>query len=68
MNLREYIDSLKVEGYTVRDDHGDDPMLIAPDGKAVETWRENYPYETARVARSSASWSTSTHGPPALSR
>ena len=46
MNLREYIDSLKVEGYTVRDDHGDDPMLIAPDGKAVETWRENYPYET----------------------
>jgi polyphosphate kinase 2 (PPK2 family) len=20
-------------------------MLIAPDGKAVETWRENYPYD-----------------------
>ena len=45
MNLREYIDSLKTEGYTVRDDHGDDPMLISPDGKAVETWRENYPYD-----------------------
>ena len=44
-NLREYIDRLMVEGYTVRDDQGDDPMLIAPDGKAVETWRENYPYE-----------------------
>ena len=44
-NLREYIDRLMVEGYTVRDDQGDDPMLIAPDGKAVETWRENYPYD-----------------------
>ncbi len=45
MNLREYIDSLKTGGYTVRDDHGDDPMLISPEGKAVETWRENYPYD-----------------------
>ena len=45
MNLREYIDSLKSEGYTVRDDQGDDPMLIRPDGSAVETWRENYPYD-----------------------
>ena len=45
-NLREYIDRLMVEGYTVRDDQGDDPMLIAPDGKAVETWRENYPYDS----------------------
>mgnify|MGYP000857561206 CR=1 FL=1 len=45
MNLREYIDSLKTDGYTVRDDHGDDPMLIAPNGRAVETWRENYPYD-----------------------
>ena len=45
MSLREYIDSLQREGYTVRDDHGDDPVLIRPDGKAVETWRENYPYD-----------------------
>jgi polyphosphate kinase len=45
MTLREHIDALRVAGYTVRDDHGDDPMLIAPDGKAVETWRENYPYD-----------------------
>ncbi|WP_435201048.1 polyphosphate kinase 2 [Janibacter sp. GS2] len=44
-NLRAYIDQLIDEGYTVRDDQGDDPMLIAPDGKAVETWRENYPYD-----------------------
>jgi polyphosphate kinase 2 len=45
MTLRQYIDSLRDEGYTVRDDHGDDPMLIRPDGSAVETWRENYPYD-----------------------
>lgn len=44
MNLRAYIDKLRTEGYTVRDDHGDDPMLIAPNGDAVETWREDYPY------------------------
>src|SRR3954449_4572156 len=46
MSLREYIDTLSHEGYTVRDDHGDDPTLITPDGRAVETWREDYPYDT----------------------
>ena len=45
MSLREYIDSLERDGYTVRDDHGDDPVLIRPDGRAVETWREDYPYD-----------------------
>jgi polyphosphate kinase len=45
MSLREYIDTLSREGYTVRDDHGDDPTLITPQGKAVETWREDYPYD-----------------------
>jgi len=45
MSLRQYIDSREREGYTVGDDHGDDPMLIRPDGRAVETWRENYPYD-----------------------
>jgi len=45
MPLREYIDSLGREGYTVRDDHGEDPVLIRPDGKAIETWREDYPYD-----------------------
>ena len=45
MALRAYIDQLRTEGYTVRDDHGDDPVLIAPGGKAVETWREEYPYD-----------------------
>ena len=45
MSLREYIDNLERDGYTVRDDHGDDPVLIRPNGKAVETWREDYPYD-----------------------
>lgn len=43
--LREYIDQIRAEGYTVRDDHGEDPDLIDPGGKAVETWREDYPYD-----------------------
>lgn len=45
MSLRQYIDTLGREGYTVRDDHGSDPVLVRPDGRAVETWREDYPYE-----------------------
>ncbi|MGC3994280.1 MAG: polyphosphate kinase 2 [Propionicimonas sp.] len=45
MSLREHIDALRESGYTVRADSGDDPVLIAPDGSAVETWRENYPYD-----------------------
>ncbi|HKJ12008.1 MAG TPA: polyphosphate kinase 2 [Ornithinimicrobium sp.] len=48
--LREYIDQLRIEGYTVRDDGGSDPDLISPDGSAVETWREGYPYDT-RMSR-----------------
>jgi polyphosphate kinase 2 len=42
--LREYIDHLRTEGYTVRDDQGSDPDLITPEGRAVDTWREDYPY------------------------
>ena len=45
MSLRQYIDELEQGGYTVRDDHGEDPMLIRPDGSAVDTWREGYPYD-----------------------
>ncbi|WP_246092333.1 polyphosphate kinase 2 [Yimella lutea] len=45
MNLREYIDKLKTEGYSVAGASEEDPVLIAPDGKAVETWRQGYPYE-----------------------
>ncbi|WP_309132848.1 polyphosphate kinase 2 [Brevibacterium sp.] len=43
-NLREYIDKLRVEGYRVDDGHTPDPRLIDPFGRAVETWREGYPY------------------------
>ena len=32
--LRDYIDRLRDEGYTVRDDHGEDPDLIDINGKA----------------------------------
>ena len=44
-NLREYIDRLIAEGYSVAGGQGADPLLIDPGGKAVETWREDYPYD-----------------------
>ena len=44
-NLREYIDGLRDEGYRVNGSSGEDPELLAPDGSAVETWREDYPYD-----------------------
>ena len=45
MNLREYIDKLRLEGYTVQGATEEDPILIGPDGSAVETWRQGYPYD-----------------------
>ncbi|WP_168582029.1 polyphosphate kinase 2 [Gephyromycinifex aptenodytis] len=46
MGMREYIDRMRSEGYTVHsDDHGSDPDLIDPGGNAVDTWREHYPYD-----------------------
>ena len=33
-DLRSYIDHLREDGYTVRDDHGEDPDLIDPGGNA----------------------------------
>ncbi len=45
MGLREYIDQLQAQGYRVEGGKGEDPQLVAPDGKAVETWRDDYPYE-----------------------
>jgi polyphosphate kinase len=49
-DVREYIDRLHIEGHTIGEDHDDDPVLIDPDGRAVDTWRENYPYDE-RMAR-----------------
>lgn len=45
-NLRVYLDRLRHSGYSVRHDQGSDPDLIDPGGNAVETWRQDYPYET----------------------
>ena len=40
------------QGYTVRDDDDDDPVLLRePEGTEVDTWRENYPYDE-RMKRS----------------
>ena len=44
-NVRAYIDRLHTEGHTIGEDHDDDPVLLGPDGSAVDTWRENYPYD-----------------------
>lgn len=44
-NIREYIDRLQTSGYSVTDDNDDDPILLDRTGRAVDTWRENYPYE-----------------------
>ena len=44
------IDLAKIEGYVVDDSDEDDPVLLRPDGTAIETWRENYPYDE-RVER-----------------
>ncbi|WP_106507416.1 polyphosphate kinase 2 [Brachybacterium timonense] len=45
-SLREYIEHLREEGYTVQDGHTPDPDLIDPQGNPVYTWQQGYPYET----------------------
>lgn len=46
-NFREYLEDLISAGYTVRhDEHGSDPDLIDPGGNPIETWRDDYPYDT----------------------
>ena len=39
-DVREYIDKLHIEGHTVGEDHDDVPILIDPEGRAVDTWRQ----------------------------
>jgi polyphosphate kinase 2 len=43
-DVREYIDRLHIDGHSIGEDHDDDPVLLDPEGRAVDTWRENYPY------------------------
>jgi len=45
MSLREYIDHLTAEGYRIEGAEGDDPVLVAPNGRASDTWRHDYPYD-----------------------
>jgi polyphosphate kinase 2 len=49
-DVREYIDRLQIDGHTIGADHDDDPELLDSAGRAVDTWRENYPYD-ARISR-----------------
>ena len=44
-DVREYIDKLRIDGHSIGEDHDDDPILLDADGQAVDTWRENYPYD-----------------------
>src|SRR3954468_21077082 len=44
-DVREYIDRLQIDGHTIAGDHDDDPELIDPTARAVDTWRENSPYD-----------------------
>ena len=40
-----------LDGVTVEVDDDDDPQLIGPDGRPVDTWRQDYPYDE-RMSRS----------------
>jgi polyphosphate kinase 2 len=44
-DVREYIDNLHIDGHTIGEDYDDDPVLLDPEGRAVDTWRESYPYD-----------------------
>ena len=44
-DFRAYIDALHIDGHHIGDDHDDDPILLDRQGRAVDSWRENYPYE-----------------------
>jgi polyphosphate kinase len=44
-NVREYIDKLHIDGHSLGEDHDDDPVLLDAAGNAVDTWREDYPYQ-----------------------
>lgn len=47
-DVRQYIDRLHIDGHPIDEDHDDDPVLLDPGGRAVDTWRENCP-ERARI-------------------
>jgi polyphosphate kinase 2 len=45
LELRDFIDLLLERGYTVGNPQGEDADLIDPGGSAVQTWRQDYPYD-----------------------
>jgi hypothetical protein len=67
MDVREYIDRLKIDGHTIGEDHDDDPILIDPAGLAVDTWREIHPYDRC-AGWAIPVWSVRVVLCPALSR
>nr|WP_123506560.1 polyphosphate kinase 2 [Frondihabitans sp. PhB188] len=44
-DLREYIEELRAQGYSVGNAHTADPDLIDPEGNPIYTWQEDYPYD-----------------------
>jgi polyphosphate kinase 2 (PPK2 family) len=44
-DIREYIDKLQINGQKLGENHDDDPILLDAAGRAVDTWRESYPYD-----------------------
>ena len=49
------IGQVPIRDLMVEDDDDDDPMLLSPDGRPVDTWREGYPYdERLRATTTSA--------------
>ena len=49
------IDLAATEGYIVDDTDEDDPVLLAPDGTPINTWRKNYFIPTKHIKFSSTS-------------
>ncbi|MFJ4923952.1 polyphosphate kinase 2 [Streptomyces sp. NPDC088725] len=45
MTDKEEADSSLLAGLTVDDHHPEHPVLLDKDGRALHTWRENYPYD-----------------------
>ena len=50
-NLTDWDLLAGVDGVTVQVDDDDDPQLFGPDGRPVDTWRQDYPY-SERMSRS----------------
>ena len=43
--LRAHVAELQIDGHRLGADHDDDPELLDAEGRPIDTWRENYPYD-----------------------